>query len=86
MINHMKRSIRSGGCFLLPYPTVANSFRFQKRSALCCSDFPLVAQWPPAAEPEHCILIFSAKVMNLIMNKVSEIMIFFIWGFFLMKN
>ena len=35
---------KDGGCFLLSYPTVANSFHFQKRSTLCCPDFPLVAR------------------------------------------
>ena len=35
--------IKRGGNFLLSYPTVANSFHFQKRSALCCPDFPLAA-------------------------------------------
>ena len=31
----------SGGYFLLPYPTVTNSFYFRKWSTLCCPDFPL---------------------------------------------
>lgn len=31
-----------GGCFLLSYPTVANSFHFQKQGTLCCPDFPLI--------------------------------------------
>ena len=40
-------SIRStGGYFLLPSPTVTNSFHFQKWSALCCPDFPLVSKTP----------------------------------------
>ena len=40
-------SIRStGGYFLLPSPTVTNSFHFQKWSALCCPDFPLVPKTP----------------------------------------
>ena len=50
-----------GGCFLLPYPTVANSFHFQKRSALCCPDFPLAAS-PPAADRDT-VFQFSAKVV-----------------------
>ena len=29
-----------GGYFLLPTPTVANSFYFRKWSVLCCPDFP----------------------------------------------
>ena len=31
-----------GGNFLLPAPTVTNSFHFQKWGTLCCPDFPLV--------------------------------------------
>ena len=34
---------RKGGCFLLPTPTVTNSFYFRKWDALCCPDFPLAS-------------------------------------------
>ena len=34
-----------GGCFLLPTPTVANSFYFRKWSVLCCPDFPPACLW-----------------------------------------
>ena len=35
---------KRGGCFLLPTPTVTNSFYFRKWDALRCPDFPLVPQ------------------------------------------
>lgn len=37
-----------GGCFLLPYPAVTDSFHFQKRSALRCPDFPPAPHKVPA--------------------------------------
>lgn len=41
----------AGGCFLLPWPTVTNSFYFRKWSALRCPDFPPVPfLWAPAAD------------------------------------
>ena len=39
--SHPYLARRRGGCFLLLYPTVANSFYFQKWSALRSPDFPL---------------------------------------------
>jgi len=37
---------RRGGCFLLPSPTVTNSFCFRKWIALCCPDFPPAPEAP----------------------------------------
>jgi len=54
-----------GGNFLLPYPTVANCFYFQKWSALCCPDFPLVSPFRKASgKPEQCFQ--AAKVLIFI--------------------
>ena len=39
--SHPYCQLSGGGCFLLPSSAVANSFHFQKWSALCCPDFPL---------------------------------------------
>ena len=36
--------LSAGGCFLLPYPTVTNSFYFRKWSVLCRPDFPLATK------------------------------------------
>lgn len=38
---HLKT--QQGGYFLLPTPTVTNSFYFRKWDALCCPDFPLAS-------------------------------------------
>ena len=46
---------RDGGYFLLPTPTVTNSFYFRKWSALRCPDFPLASRERPAIEPGHCL-------------------------------
>ena len=45
-------NLQLGGCFLLPYPAVANCFYFRKWSALCCPDFPPASplQDRPAAD------------------------------------
>ena len=45
-----------GGCFLLPAPTVTNSFYFRKWSALCCPDFPLARPFRSASDkPLQCV-------------------------------
>ena len=55
-----------GGHSLLPYPTVANCFYFQKWSALCCPDFPPVSSFhsprgrrgqETSGKPEQCFRI-----------------------------
>ena len=51
-----------GGCFLLPYPTVTNSFHFQKWNALCCPDFPLATN----GKRQTGALLSDAKVINFI--------------------
>ena len=38
--SHSKSGISKSGYFLLPTPTVTNSFYFRKWDALCCPDFP----------------------------------------------
>ena len=44
-----------GGFFLLPYPTVTNSFYIRKRGTLCCPDFPLAPDNKDASSrPGHC--------------------------------
>ena len=54
---HLKT--QQGGYFLLPTPTVTNSFYFRKWDALCCPDFPLVLPWRPATRrgTAFCILL-----------------------------
>lgn len=42
--SHPYHIIIYGGCFLLPSPTVTNSFYFRKWSTLRCPDFPPVSQ------------------------------------------
>ena len=59
-----------GGYFLLPSPTVTNSFYFQKWSALCCPDFPLAYNYA-SDEPGHCLTI-SAKVIKLFVSRHSD--------------
>ena len=50
---HLKT--QQGGYFLLPTPTVTNSFYFRKWDALCCPDFPLSSPSGNASDkPEHC--------------------------------
>ncbi len=58
--SHPYRQSNCGGYFLLPYPTVANSFYFRKWSALRCPDFPLVLK-NTSDKPNHCFR--DAKVM-----------------------
>ena len=45
------RNKRGGGCFLLPAPTVTNSFYFRKWSTLYCPDFPLAPS--ASGRPKH---------------------------------
>ena len=54
---HLKT--QQGGYFLLPTPTVTNSFYFRKWDALRCPDFPLVLPWRPATRrgTAFCILL-----------------------------
>ena len=63
--------LSAGGCFLLPYPTVTNSFYFRKWSVLCRPDFPLAKR--TSGRPERCFL--TAKLINL--NEKQRIQTFF---------
>ena len=51
----LKEQDSKSGYFLLPTPTVTNSFYFRKWDALCCPDFPLSSPSGNASDkPEHC--------------------------------
>ena len=57
LLHHLLTLTLSGGCFLLPYPAVTNCFHFQKWSALCCPDFPLVSPFRKTSDrPWQCFL------------------------------
>lgn len=63
-----------GGCFLLPYPAVTDSFYFRKWSALRCPDFPPAPLWMPAADRNTAFRM--QKYINLMrqQNKTSNIL------------
>ena len=50
-MRNAKCVIKRGGCFLLPAPTVTNSFYFRKWSTLYCPDFPLAPS--ASGRPKH---------------------------------
>ena len=60
--SHPYHIIIYGGCFLLPSPTVTNSFYFRKWSTLRCPDFPPVSLTYTGDKPWHCVLFLYAKV------------------------
>ena len=61
---------RMGGYFLLPYPTVTNSWHFHQWSVLCCPDFPLVPQWTPATDRGSAFSVQRyKKILNI--NPIS---------------
>ena len=67
--SHPFQQLNCGGYFLLPYPTVANSFYFRKWSALRCPDFPLVYR-NTSDKPNHWFR--DAKVtFFLLFNKIN---------------
>ena len=59
-----------GGYFLLPSPTVTNSFHFQKWGTLCCPDFPLV----PKRHQRQTVTVLSAckGTANLAKCKINR--------------
>ena len=61
---------RMGGHFLLPYPTVTNSWHFHQWSVLCCPDFPLVPLWTPATDRGSAFSVQRyKKILNI--NPIS---------------
>ena len=59
----LKEQDSKSGYFLLPTPTVTNSFYFRKWDALCCPDFPPAFPSRNASDrPERCFQ--SAKVQK----------------------
>jgi len=69
---------QNGGCFLLPSPTVAGSFHFQKWSALRCPDFPLALLRMPATGrgtvlQYELMYYFSAKLIKTIIKQENRL-------------
>ena len=67
---------KRGGRSLLPSPTVANSFHFQKWGVLCCPDFPLASPFRNASgRPGQC---FPAAKVTLFSDSTLVSPLFFL--------